>query len=187
MGFGFCIKLERTKINKSQTKRANITGVQYFSAYQQGVVSSTLYFIIYHLSSLYLPHNFAPNFPFSPPLPPPIEHDTPSYRLGLKFRTAASPPNRITKFHRHNRPVVLPSPSPGDDDGACNNLNFGLETDRSRVVPASSYVCRCVPPAFACFFRIYASSRNYCRRPSSSRGNHSSRRRRFMFWKSLLR
>ena len=70
-------------IIKAKTKRANIMGVQYFSAYQQGVVSSTLYFIIYHLSSFYPPHNFVPNFPFFPP--PPQLTDTTSPWIGQSY------------------------------------------------------------------------------------------------------
>ena len=81
------------KLNKEQTNRANITGVKYVSAYQQGLVLSTFSFISYHLSSLYVPHNFSPNFPFSPPPPPPTEHNAPSARAGLKFCTTVSPLN----------------------------------------------------------------------------------------------
>ena len=69
----FAGNLRARKLNKAQTKQANITGVHYFSVYQQGVVSSTSSFIIYHISSFYFPHNFVPNFPFSPPPPPPTE------------------------------------------------------------------------------------------------------------------
>ena len=62
----FAVHSRAQNLNKAQTKRENIKGVQYFSMYQQGVVSSTSYFIIYHLSSLYLHHHFAANFSFSP-------------------------------------------------------------------------------------------------------------------------
>ena len=71
------------KLNKAQTNRAKIMGVQDFSAYQKGVVSSTSYFIIYNIYSLYLTQNFAPNFPFPPPPPPPTEHDAPLARADI--------------------------------------------------------------------------------------------------------
>ena len=86
----FAGNLHAWKLNKAQTKPANITGVQYFSLYQHGVVSSTSSFIIYHLSSLYLPHNFVSNFPFLPPPPPKTEHDAPSARTGIQFCTIVS-------------------------------------------------------------------------------------------------
>ena len=73
----------------------NITGVQYFCTCQQGVVSSTSYFIIYPLSSFYFLHNFLPNSPFLPPPPPLIEYDAPSAWAGLQFNMAASPPVHI--------------------------------------------------------------------------------------------
>ena len=78
------------KLNKEQTKRANRMGVKYFRVYQQGVVSSTSSFIIYHLSSLYLPHNFTSNFPYSPPPPQKTEHNTPLAPSGLWFCTTVS-------------------------------------------------------------------------------------------------
>ena len=59
--FGFCRKLARTKINKAQTKRANITGVQYNSWGSTGIgvkfALSFLLLFIYANSHL-------------PPLPP---------------------------------------------------------------------------------------------------------------------
>ena len=61
------------KTNKIHTTQENIIGVQYFWAYQQGVVSPTFSFIVYPLSPFYFPHNFMSNFPFSPPPPPPAE------------------------------------------------------------------------------------------------------------------
>ena len=70
----FTGNLRALKVNKAQTKRENITDVQYFCTYQHGVVSSTSYFIIYPLSSFYLTNNFVPNFPFSHLPPPPTEH-----------------------------------------------------------------------------------------------------------------
>ena len=89
----FTGNLRAQKINKTQTNWANVTCVQYFSAYQQGVVSSNSSFIIYHLSSLYRPHNFVPKFNFSPP-PPSTEHNAPLARVGLQFCTTTSPPDR---------------------------------------------------------------------------------------------
>ena len=86
--------LRARKLNKAQSKIANITGVQYFITYQQGVVSSNSSFIIYHLSSLYLPHNFAPNFPFKPMSLPPIDYNAPLAWAGLIFFTTMSPPSR---------------------------------------------------------------------------------------------
>ena len=91
---GFTGNLHAQKLNKAQKKWAIITGAQYFSAHQQVVVSSTLYFIIYHISSIYPPRNFAPNLPSLPPPPPPTEHDAPSARAGLRFCTTAFPYNR---------------------------------------------------------------------------------------------
>ena len=67
--------------------------IQYFCAYQQGVVSSTSPFIIYPLSSFYFPSNFAPNFPFLPPPPPPTEYNAPSDWVGIKKITTASTPD----------------------------------------------------------------------------------------------
>ena len=57
----FTGNLRARKPNKAQTKRANITGVQYFHAYHQ--VVSTSSFIIYHLSSLYF-LTICANLPF---------------------------------------------------------------------------------------------------------------------------
>ena len=64
----FAGNLRVQKPNKAQTKRANITGVQYLRAYHQ--VVSTFSFILYSLFIL-LPHYLC-QLPFShPPLPPP--------------------------------------------------------------------------------------------------------------------
>ena len=62
--YDFTGNLHTQKLNKEQTKLVNTTGIQYFRAYQQGVVSSTSSLIIYRIYSLYLPHNYAPNSPF---------------------------------------------------------------------------------------------------------------------------
>ena len=127
--FGFCRKIALTKPNKAQTKRENIM-VQYNSwgstvsgvnfvlyflliyicdnshlPHQQVVVSSTSSFIIYHISSFY-PHNFAPNFPFLHPPPPPTEHDSPSAQAGLRFCTTTSPPKR-----QQGQPKILMLPA----------------------------------------------------------------------------
>ena len=65
---GFTGNLRAQKPNKSQTKRANIMGVQYFWVYQQ--VLSTSYFLIYPLSICFLAiYTGFPYFPLPPPLP----------------------------------------------------------------------------------------------------------------------
>ena len=50
--------LQSQNLNRAQTKQYNITGVQYFFAYELGVVSLTSSSIIYYLFSFYLPQNF---------------------------------------------------------------------------------------------------------------------------------
>ena len=63
----------------SRAKRVNITGINYFSAYQQVVINSS--FFLYPLFML-LPHYLHSTSPFFPlPLPPPlIEYTAPPRR-----------------------------------------------------------------------------------------------------------
>ena len=73
-GFVFHRNIARTKNIQVADKAIKHNGRTVLSLYQQGVVSSTSYFIVYPLSSFYFPHNFVPYFNFSPPPPPPTEH-----------------------------------------------------------------------------------------------------------------
>ena len=95
------------KLNKAQTKRENIMGIQYFNAYQQGVVSSTLYSIIYNLFILF-PSYFCAQLPFLPPPPPLTEHDPPpnanKANPEIMIPPAASKLSaQLPRFHRCKR------------------------------------------------------------------------------------
>ena len=117
------------KLNRAKTKQESIAGIQYFSRYQLGVVSSTLTFIIYHLSSFYPPHNFSPNFPFcpchhhrhqqstTPPwirlaydfLQPRLVPTSNKVNLSIMIPLAASNLYaQLPRFHRRNRCLQLP-------------------------------------------------------------------------------
>ena len=75
-------------------------GVQYFCAYQKGVVSSTPSFVMYNLPSFYFPHNFLPNFIFSPLPLPPTEH------AAVILKSMSVTPDRTLP------PPLLPIPHP---------------------------------------------------------------------------
>ena len=93
--------------NKVQTKRANITGVQYLRAYHQ--VMANEYFIHYPLFIL-LPHylcqlNFLP--PPPPPPPPPLEYDPPARPawMGIKESKTKFPPT--STMNKAPRPPLI--------------------------------------------------------------------------------
>ena len=88
--FGFCRKLARAQNpNKSQTKRANLTGVQYLREYHQ--VVSTSPFILYPL--LILLPQYLRQLPFLPPHLSPTEYRIPSARSVIRNSKTASLPN----------------------------------------------------------------------------------------------
>ena len=88
-------------------------------------MSLTSNFIIYHISSLYLPKIFAPNFHFSPPPLPLTEHDAPSAQVGLRIFTTASPTKRQQGKSKNNYPP--------DDSNLYSNHRYSR--DASIIVP----------------------------------------------------
>ena len=92
------------KPDKEQTKRANITGVKYFRAYQQVVVSTSSYisFIVYiH----YTPSLHLQQLPFSPPPSPPTDDE------------AHRRPLSLSGDHRSSGDASVVAPAAASDEG----------------------------------------------------------------------